>query len=638
MQNGFGLKDLILIALVVGAIASIWLAMVQEDRRWEEVQTAAAKIGEIEKQIARLERSLDERPVVAAPAADAQAGAPRQADAHPWARPGVPVTVSEPWDFTTDPYDDPAMSMGGEFTEFFEGQPPKVTPYTYADVYGRRVVDMVCESLGWYDPVTLEMRGRLAGAWQYDPGGEWLRVKIREGAQFSNGQPVLAEDVRWTFEDLLFNPQIEAERFRSVYNAMADVAVIGDASTSRVVEFTFKQPRFDNLDQAFGFKVLPKSVYSEWIESPSAFNQSTSLTVGSGPFKFERVGPDSQWSPPADIVLVRNEQYWGPRPPLDSYRYKVVQDGLSRLVAYTNGQGDMMRPSSSQFVERRADPAFTEEHDARKWFNMRGGYSFIAWQCGPRNGQRLTPFHDKRVRQAMTMLIDRERIRRDIGNNLARPATGPFLSSTPQANPEIEPWPHDPERALALLADAGWEDTDGDGVLNNERGDQLSWEITFGNGSESTLQMVTAIQKDMAGHGIRVELNPIDWSVLTDILNRRDFDAITFAWSASAPENDPNQIWHSDSIDNQGDNFVQWASEEADRLIEKGRATLDFRERMAVWHELHEVFHEEQPYTFMSELPWLRFTTKRSGNIQEYSSGLEPYEFWVRDGAQPMPN
>jgi peptide/nickel transport system substrate-binding protein len=648
MQNNFGLKDLVVIALILGLFVSVWVSIYQDDRRWDQTQLANDRLGKLEQQIVRLQTQIASRPVVVAPQPGTPtpgvpaSGQPVTTEARPtdtsWAREGVEVTISEPWAFSSNPHNDPGMVAGGEFVEIYEGQPPKLTPYTFSDVYGRRVTDLVAESLGWYDPKTLEIRGRLAEAWQYDPNGMWLRVKIRDEARYSDGSPVLAEDVRFTFHEIIFNQQIEAERYRSVYDAIDKVEVVGDPETSRVAEFTFKQAGFDNVDKALGFWILPKATYASWIESPSRFNQSTALTFGSGPFRFERIDPDNQWTPSEDIVLVRNEQYWGPKPVLDSYRIRVISDGTSRLVSYTSGGGDMMRANSQQFIEKRADRSFVENHDPRMWFNMRGGYSFIAWQTGPRNGQKLTPFHDKRVRQAMTLLLDRERIRRDISKNLVRAATGPFLSSTPQANPEIEPWPYDPDRGMALLAEAGWMDRDGDGMLEDEAGNPFTFEFTFSNGSEATQQMADFMQDALARRGIRMEQKIVDWSVMVESLNRRDFDAITFAWSASAPESDPYQIWHSDSIENQGDNFIQWSSPDADRLIEQGRRTLDYDERMKVWHQLHSVYHEEQPYTFLNELPWMRFTTKRSGNIQEYPSGLEYQEFWVGRESVPMKN
>jgi peptide/nickel transport system substrate-binding protein len=649
MQSKFGIKDFVLLLAVMFVGLLTFLAMKQGDRSWERQKGTDAKLGEIESSLARMQRQLDASNVsqrldeiteqlasgIVVQGSGNTGNSAGSNTGASWTRPGYKVDTTGDWGFTNDPLADENASIGGEFIEIFEGQPPKITAYTYADVYGRRISDRVIESLGSYDPVTLELRGRLAESWQYDPDGMWLRVKLRDRARFSDGAPVTAEDVRWTYEDLLFNQEIEAERFRSVYNAIEDVEVISD----KVVEFTFKEPRFDNLSQAFGFGILPKHIYEPWIESPAAFNRSTGLVVGSGPFKLERVSMDDQWTPPDNIVLVRNDLYWADRPVLDSIRYKSISDELARLTDYSNGGGDMMRPSAVQYTGKQGDESFESRHDFREWYNMQGGYSFIAWQCGPRNGSKLTPFHDVRVRQAMTMIIDRDRLRRDISKNLARPATGPFLSSTPQADPEIEQWPHDPQRAIELLAEAGWIDRDGDRVLENERGDEFSFEITFGNGSDGTLRMVSYLKDVCAGVGIRCELRPVDWSIISSILNNRDFDAITFVWSASAPESDPNQIWHSNSIANQGDNFIQWASADADRYIEEGRRTLDAEARMKVWHKLHRVFHEEQPYTFMSELPWLRFTTKRVQNMQEYNSGLVHDEIWLApSGSVPMPN
>lgn len=280
MQNKFGLKDFIFLVLLLGVGLSLWLGMVQDDRKWKELRTTQSQLNSIESSLARIQRQLDTGIAVARPAADPGVPSGGSAVRPAWAREGVPVVVATPWDFSVDPYEQEGFTPGGEFIEIFEGQPSKITPFLYADVYGRRVVDLITESLGWYDPQTLELRGRLAEAWQYDPNGMWLRVKIRDAARFSNGDPVLAEDVRWTFEELLYNAEIEAERFRSVYNAMVRLEVIGDPETSKVVEYHFKEPRFDNLAQAFGHKILPKSVYQAWIESPATFNQSTGLAVG----------------------------------------------------------------------------------------------------------------------------------------------------------------------------------------------------------------------------------------------------------------------------------------------------------------------------------------------------------------------
>lgn len=677
MQNRFGLKDFVMIVLLLLVILMQFLSIKASDREYGERQKTDAALmksnstvtttmqrfddsvsglsGEVDEFSNIVDRALRENNQQITEALNTLSGRiddviasgvrttdgtssdsggitlgdgtslARDAVDTSWARSGdTPVTVSTDWTYSNNPRRDEGYAAGGEFVEIFEGQPRKITPYRFSDVYGRRVNDVILESLGWYDPMELTVRGRLAEAWQYADDGMWLRVKIRDEAVFSDGTPVEAHDVVFTFHDVIFNPQIEADRDRSVYYNIEKVEALGN----KVVQFTFKNTNSDNLEQAMLFRVMPEHYYREFIDTPNSYNNSNGLTMGSGPFRLANLDPNNQWNPGEDIRLVRNESYWGPTPPVDRLRFTVIADGQARLTAYTNGQGDMMRPSAEQIMRKREDPGFAERFDERVWYNMRGGYAFIAWQSGEKPDGTTTPFADRRVRLAMTHLIDRDRLIRDIAFGLARPRTGPFSTTSAQSNPDIEPWPYDMERAAELLEEAGWVDRDGDNVLENEDGEEFEFEFTYSNGQESTERIVNYISEQCAKIGIRLKKNAIDWAIMTTKLNTREFDAITLAWSASKPESDPNQLWHSDSIEGQGDNFTQWSNPRADSLIDRGSQTVDFDERMAIWHDLHELIHNEQPYTFMYELPWRRFTTKQTQNFNEYNSGIEYYEFW----------
>ena len=597
----------------------------------EAQRLAAEREEELRQRIDAVQRGLAARPTAASgtPAPSAPAAAGRDES---WARPGVSVTWASPLRFASPPRDEPGFAPGGTFVEVLEGQPATITPYRYGDIYGRRVVEHVCESLGSYDPVSLEMDGLLAAAWQYDPDGMWLRVRIHDDARFSDGAPVTAADVRFTFHDFIFNMEIEAERFRGTYTGIERVDVLAD----RVVEFVFREKRFDNLFQAFQFPVLPRHVYTGF--SPLEINQSTGLLVGSGPFKLARTDPHAQWTPPDDVVLVRNEAYWaGPEltAPLERLRFRVISDGIARLAAYENGTADMIRPTPEQFRMKADDPGFTAKHQALDWFNIQSGYRFIAWQCGERNG-KLTPFHDVRVRRAMTFLIDRERILRDIDRGLGAVATGPFNPATPQADPAIKPWPYDPGRADRLLAEAGWVDRNRDGVLENAAREDFRFELIYAVGSESMERMARYVKDQCAAAGIRCVLDKRDWATVQPILKARNFDAITFSLVPSVPEADPNQLWHSSQIDSGGDNWVQWRTPDADRLIEAGRREVDDGARMEIWHQLHRVIHDEQPYTFLVDLPWLRFVNRRVENVHPYPKGLEIREMFIRADNQRL--
>jgi peptide/nickel transport system substrate-binding protein len=642
MQNRFGLKDFVLLAVLLATLGSVWLSMVQKTRMELAQQDATAKLAEIEQQVAQLSRKV-ERGFEQLPQAALEAAAggvrvgtdgPGSPAAEAWARPGVKV---ERWPSprpATDPEGHPGFALGGEFTELFEAQPAKLTPYISSDVYGTRVIDRVCENLGTFDPKTLRMQGVLADGWQIDPEGLWIRAHINPRARFSDGQPVTAEDVRWTYRDFIANPLIEAERSRSTQDNLADVKVIDD----RTVEFLFKEPLFTNVLIAFGNPILPKHYYARF--EPSQVNQATGLIMGSGKFRIERLpaGPGdlaSQWTPPGDVVLVRNEQYWAEKPPLARLRYRTVKDELGRLVAYRNGEGSMMLPSSPQFNKVLAeDKDFEKTSYALKWNNMRCGYSFIAWQCGPRNG-RETPFRDVRVRRAMTMLLDRERMIRDIWDGIGTVSKGPVNPESPGSDPDVKPLPFDPEAAKLLLAEAGWEDRNGDGVLEDAKGDRFEFEYTYATGGEIAERLARFVKDSYGKAGIVVKTRPVDWSRYQEILKLRDFDAITMGWGATAPESDPRQIFHSDSIREGGDNFVQWRSARCDALIEKGRRTMDEAERMKVWREFEACVAEEQPYTFVRVAPWLRFVKREFGNVNTYKTGIEPQEFFRSMQASP---
>jgi peptide/nickel transport system substrate-binding protein len=239
------------------------------------------------------------------------------------------------------------------------------------------------------------------------------------------------------------------------------------------------------------------------------------------------------------------------------------------------------------------------------------------------------------VRQAMVMLLDREAMMRDIWVGIGQVAKGPFNPSGPASDPNLKPWPFDPEKAKALLAEAGWTMRDGSGVLKNEKGDEFAFEFTRSSGGEIYERIAKYIVDQCAKAGIRCNVRVQDWSVYTETLKNRDFDAIIMGWGANSPESDVRQMFHSKSIENQGDNFVQWSDPEADRLMEEGLKELDFEKRMAIWKKLEAVLAESQPYCFVRVPPWLRFISRRFDNVNMYPKGLEPWEYFV--GSKSLP-
>ncbi|MBM4111715.1 MAG: ABC transporter substrate-binding protein, partial [Phycisphaerae bacterium] len=166
------------------------------------------------------------------------------------------------------------------------------------------------------------------------------------------------------------------------------------------------------------------------------------------------------------------------------------------------------------------------------------------------------------------------------------------------------------------------------GILEDASGKKFTFEYTYASGGEIAERIARFVKDSYAKAGIDVVTRPVEWSRYQEILKLRDFDAITLAWGANAPESDPRQIYHSESMREGGDNFVQWKSADADALIEQGRRTMDESERMLVWRQLEQVIAADQPYTFIRVAPWLRFVSRKYGNVNTYRTGLQPEEFF----------
>jgi peptide/nickel transport system substrate-binding protein len=251
------------------------------------------------------------------------------------------------------------------------------------------------------------------------------------------------------------------------------------------------------------------------------------------------------------------------------------------------------------------------------------GYLYVAWNQLRKQGETdvKTPFADPRVRRAMTMLLDRQRMTKEIFLGYFTVADGPFGPNNPQSDPSVEPWPHDEKAAKALLAEAGFKDANGDGVTDGPDGKPFRFTLTYPSGSETWEKVVLFMKDAYARAGITMEPDRVDWPVLVQKLNQSNFDAVTLGWSRT-PESDPYQIFHSASIADQGDNRIAYRNSELDKAIEQARTTVDKEARMKLWHKVHRILHEDQPYTFLFDRPELRLFHNRIQNVQPSPIGL----------------
>ena len=487
-----------------------------------------------------------------------------------------------------------------------------LNPYTISDAYASGINSLIFDGLLDRNNETLEMEPNLAEAWEISEDKLEYTFYLREELIFSDGEPLTAHDVKFSF-DTMMNPEHDTAFMRNYYKDVTDCEVIDE----RTVRFTCSIPYFRHLVMLGAFEIIPEHIYGEGDFNNHPNNRRP---IGSGPYVFER------WDTGQQVVLARNERYWGEKPHILKRVYKIISDENAAFQVLSRGNLDNMNLSAEQWVNRANTARF--EAQFNKFAFYAPSYSYIGWNS------RRPQFSDRRVRRALTMLLDREEIAEHIYYGLAIPVTGNFFIDSPEYNQDITPVPFDPAQAIELLEEAGWKDTTGDGVRDKD-GVAFRFELLIVSASVQAEQIATVFQEQLRRAGIVMTIRPLEWATFTQSIDGRNFDACMLGWSMP-PDPDPYQVWHSSQAE-AGSNYVGFNNPEADQLIEKARETFDRDERIVMYHRFHEILHEEQPYTFLFCRKNLLAVDRRFHGIVMYPFGPDSKEWWVPEALQRYP-
>lgn len=484
-----------------------------------------------------------------------------------------------------------------------------------ADAYTQRIVDgyggNIFETLLTTNRETQEEEPWIAERWEISEDKLTYTFYLRQDATFSDGAPVTAKDVLFTYEAIQNPAHLTAMR-RSYLSDFESATLLDDYT----IQFKAKRPYFLHLGVLGGMEILPAHIYGE-----GDFNDhpASRAPVGSGPYRFER------WDTGQQVVLTKRDDYWGPKKPwVNQLHYKFVTDDNAAFQLLRRGELDQMRLSSEQWVRHATQPVITDQYQKYTLYSPVDGYastfSWTGWNA------KRPYFSDKRVRRAMTMLLDRETIGKTIYHGLVRVVTGHAFPDSPSYDKTIEPWPFDPAAAKALLDEAGWVDSDNDGIRDKD-GTPFKFEWIYPSGSPEYDQLATVYKEELTKAGIDVTLRPLEWATFTESVDKRSFDACSMAW-ASPVESDPYQIWHS-SQQEQGSNYVGFANAEADQIIEAARLEFDDEKRNAMYRRFHAILHEEQPYTFLFNAQRKVAISNRFQGVTPYALGFDMRDWWV---------
>jgi microcin C transport system substrate-binding protein len=462
-----------------------------------------------------------------------------------------------------------------------------------------QVAGLIYESLCTRDLDTWELKGALAESWTVSPDKLTFTFNLNKNARWADDTPVTSADVMFTYETIM-NPDNLTALFRMDYeNSFEDVY----APDKYTVIFKAKNERWSNFISAYSFVVLPKHEFEG-----KNFNKDFNLMLppGSGPYEIEDVEAERF------ITLKRRADYWGdameggnPRYSFERIKYKFILEDAIRFEALKKGELDFLYASSAKDWI-----AWTQENvphqikqnwiAAKRIFNhMPEGYQ------GFHMNLHRKIFKDIRVRKALAHLLNVDLINEKIMYNQYIP-TRSYFPDFFNNDGDLPRFDYDPERARALLAQAGWDRVDNDGVLMNAAGERF--EIEFLYTHESLEKHITIFKEDCAKVGIHINLNLISAAAYRKrVFEDRDFDITWIAWGRGGRFPSVEDGWKSDRADEPNTNNVTgYRNPELDMLIEEYLEEYDLDKREALLKKIDLILTNDVPTILLWGAPYSR--------------------------------
>jgi ABC-type transport system substrate-binding protein len=420
---------------------------------------------------------------------------------------------------------------------------------------------------------------------------------LRPHVQFHDGHLFSAGDVKFTYEAIM-DPKNLSPRIAD-YEPVKEVEVV-DPLTVRIRYKRLYSPALstwaigivpEHLLNDEALKHEARSIGSDpekFSMRQSGFNRHP---VGCGPFAFR------EWKSDQYIALDRFADYWEGAPKYKRFMYRIIPDLLTQEMEFYAGTVDTYAVEPHQVQRLESDPTY------QHFSGLSFGYTYIGYNM------RRKPFDDPRVRRALGMAIDVDKIIKYVLYGQAERITGPFVKQTDYYNHRIEPLPYDPQGALKLLAEAGWK-RNKDGWLEKD-GKRFQFTLISNSGNDQRKAVLTIAQDAWKQIGIDCRTDLLEWAVFVqERIDKADFDAVVLGWQMGI-DPDLYQIWHSSQSHPYQLNFVGFKNPQADDLIIKIRQEYEHGRQVAYCHKLHELIAREQPYTFLYVNKWTAVLDKR---------------------------
>lgn len=534
------------------------------------------------------------------------------------------------------------------------GADPKgLNPYIVSDATARKICERIFQPLLNIDYQSYDLIPILAKSLpkvEKTGDGSTMEFEIRDEAVWDNGEPITGKDVAFSLKALKV-PKVDSRALRPYFEYIVDVVV--NEENPKKFTMVCDKPYMLQVSSLTDLLIYPSYVYDaegvlenftvrqlseggaelednlELIKFAESFNSpkfQREIVVGSGPYRFDT------WQTNQRVVLTLKEDWYGNDVPngnswLQAYpktlTYETINDPTTAVTALRGGSVDVMsRITPRVFVEDlKKSESFNEK------FNPSTPIQFLYSYIGL--NMRNPKLSDVKTRQAMTHLMDVQAVTDNIFYGMAEPvSTFVHPSRKRFINENIPYTEFNIEKAKTLLAEAGWEDKNADGVLEKTiEGEEVPFVLDFiyPSAAEQTTGKAVLMFKE-AAKKVGITINPIglEFSKFLDLLKKHDFDMYYGIWVSSPYESDPTQIWHTKSQKG-GSNYVSFGDAKSDQLIDELKRELDEEKRIDKYKKLQQMIYEQAPYIFLNSTKNRVALHKRF--IDAKSSGMNPGYF-----------
>jgi peptide/nickel transport system substrate-binding protein len=504
---------------------------------------------------------------------------------------------------------------GGVVVVLLEGEPDELNPLTYSSLPAYQAVHLLFRSLARRDTTLSGYRPDLALSWELRPDSTVV-LRLRPDVRWHDGRPVTAEDVVFTIE-------MQKDE-RTASSRQADVAAVREvrAIDTLTVEVRLARTGMYTVNALLEVVPVPKHLLGDVPPERMKAAPFGRSPVGNGFYRFGR------WDSGQNLILEVNADAPEGRPALERIVMRFVPDinvAISEMLA---GQGDLL-PKVPPDQKSRIEAA----RHVELYHGPRVRPVWIAWNTA------RPPMDDPRVRRAVLMATDRERIAEGLFGDEGEPAFSLIPPALREHSSEVSPIPYDPQGARRLLAEAGWRDADGDGVREKD-GSVLRIEIDYISAEQSRQDVLVAMQSMLRQVGVELVPRGYERTAWVDRLRNQEFVGSFWGWGWGPGVMGPNaeMILHSRSIPPNGPNFAAFSDSIVDALIDSTLVVTDTAVARGLWRRLEQRTIDLAPYAPIFLDPELFAVHQRYRNVR--FRGIEWWEdviYWYVPEEERLP-